>query len=242
MCFPSNSHVDILTPSCSPHHTGDTVCEAKAGALAAGLDFACWLEALNTGHLGWYDSQASLHRRNHANEILTLQVNKKSFYCRSRVFHPRFLDTRGLRTWLQQYGRNLWEFCWGKPAVQLAQDRADRNILKTSACTETCTTPGLSLSQAVPRSVAAKMLPASSQEELKVKKRLLLWHCFQIYFFRANMQSNHLDIIWGHFFPKKTWYGCFLSFFKNGVAKVDSIGRLFRDCIHPILSNNNIFA
>ena len=42
--------------------------------------------------------------------------------------------------WLQQYGRNLWEFCWGKPEVQLAQGRADRNILKTSACTETHTT------------------------------------------------------------------------------------------------------
>ena len=56
MCSPSDSHDEILIPSHSPHHTGDTVCEAEAGALAAGLDFACWLEALNTGHLSWHDS------------------------------------------------------------------------------------------------------------------------------------------------------------------------------------------
>ena len=55
-----------------------------------------------------------------------------------------------------------------------AQGRADLNIPQTSACAETSTTPGPSLSQGVPRSVAVKMVPASSQEELKVKEIVAL--------------------------------------------------------------------
>lgn len=60
-----------------------------------------------------------------------------------------------------------------KPALQLAQDRADRNILKTSVCTETCMTPGLNLSQAVPRDVAAKMLPSIQPGGTESKKEIV---------------------------------------------------------------------
>lgn len=137
--------------------------EAKAGVFAAGFDLD--LLAGSSSYRLQQLAGFTYFPRRKVTQIKSSPKNK-GVYCRTCVYQPGFLDTRGLGVWLQQcLGEASQGSLLREAWAQLPQGRADPNIPTTSACTG----PTLRESKGVPRSVTVNTVPASRQKKPKVQ-------------------------------------------------------------------------